>query len=363
MTSPASKKADRLFVQNGRRLSRRKFSTTESRLGILIVIALGAILGWIAWKGAHPDPSLFALDIDLSQPAATQIADRGPVPVELASAGWTEGTISQFDNDNLYVKINGREGYYKSFGFERLYFLSILLTENGQTAVDIELYDLGNGANAVGAYSGERSPDAVPRASEAGLTHIDRNALYLTQGRYYLRAIGSDESPEVRSQLEHLQRRFESELPGEALPWGFALFVGRLGMNPGAVSYAPENAFSFGFARNVYSASLEDDAELFVTPASDESAASELADRYVDGFLQYGAREGDLIKDRYLGTYATVTASGPWVVGIRRAIDIDAARQAVAELANVVKELPLPPESTEPPMKESVEEEYDADAY
>jgi hypothetical protein len=150
MPQQPSKKADRIFVQNGRRLYRRRFSATEARLGVLVLVALALIVGWVAWKGAHPDPTLFALETDLSQPAFALPVDRGPVPTGLAGDGWSEGTLSQFDYDNLYVKINGREGYYKSFGFERLYFLSIIRSENAQTAVDIELYDLGSAGNAVG---------------------------------------------------------------------------------------------------------------------------------------------------------------------------------------------------------------------
>jgi len=363
MASSASKKTDRIFVRNGRRHYRRQYSISESRVGITLLVVLASVIAWVAWRGAHPDPSLFMLETDLSQSGAAEAADRGPIPAQLVVPGWSEGTVSQFDNDNLYVKINGREGYYKSFGFERLYFLSIVSTEDGQTAVDIELYDLGNPANAVGAYSGERSPDVTPAANESGLTHIDRNALYLTRGRYYLRAIGSEESPEVLAQLEHLQRRFGSALPGEPLPWGFALFVGQMGMEPGSLSFAPENAFSFGFARNVYSVSLDDDSELFVTPAGTESDARELAARFREGFLQYGTADGDFVEDRYLGTYSIVTVAGPWVVGIHRATEKRASLQAVEELANAVKDLPLPEETTEQSTTENAEEDYETDEY
>ena len=354
-------KSDRIFVRDGRRLYRRQFSVNESRIGVVILFTLVFILAWVAWKGRHPDPSLFMLETDLAQAGVAVAADRGPVPAQLAGPGWSEGDVSQFDSDNLYEKINGREGYYKTFGFEQLYFLSVVSTEDAQTAVDIELYDLGNSANAVGAYAGERSPGATTAANETGLTHIDRNALYLTRGRFYLRAIGSDESPRVRTQLEHLQDRFGTALPGEPLPWGYALFVGRMGVEPGALSFAPENAFSFGFARDVYSATLEDDAELFVTPAGTEASARELAARFMEGFGQYGTAEGTYIKDRYLGTYATATVSGPWVVGFHRATDTNAANEAVEELAAIVRDLPLPAlptETAEPPPTKNAEEEY-----
>jgi len=359
MASRASNKADRIFVQDGRRHYRRRFSASETRAGIVILLALALVVSWVAWKGAHPDPSLFMLDVNLAQKGSAGAADRGPVPAGLAAAGWSEGEVSRFDNDNLYVKINGREGFYKSFGFELLYFMSIVSDENPQRAVDIELYDLGTPANAVGCYSGERSPGAKPEATETGLWHIDRNALYLTKGRYYLRGIGSEESPEVLAQLSLLRDRFESELPGEPLPWGLTLFVAGLGMDPGVIAYAPENAFSFGFAKDVYSATLEDEADLFVTPAGSESAAPAMAEQYRDGFRLYGEDDGDFIRDRYRSTFATAAGAGPWVVGFRGATDTDAAMRAMNALADVVRNMPLPEGSTPPAAAEAAEESYE----
>lgn len=366
MTSSTTKKADRIFVRNGRRLYRRKFNATETRIGTVLLIILAVVVVWVFWRGAHPDPSLLMLETNLSQTGAAEAggaepAGRGPVPTGLAAGGWTEGDISQFDYDNLYVKINGREGYYKSFGFEMLYFVSIVSDENPQLAVDIELYDLGNAANAVGAYSGERSPGTTAEVGDTGMKHYDRNAFYLTRGRYYLRAIGSEESPEVRAQLERIDQRFEESLPGEPLPWGYALFVGRMGKSPDEISYAPENAFSFGFAKRVYSAVLDGDSEVFVTPAGTESQAAELAERFMDGFRNYGSDEGEFIKDRYRGTYARAIPAGPWVVGFLRVTDTAAALEALDGLARAVADMPLPADTSEEEKSQPEEEEYGED--
>ena len=163
--------------------------------------------------------------------------------------------------------------------------------------------------------------------------------------------------------LAELRGRFQQDLPGESLPWGFTLFVVRMGLEPGVLSFDPENAFSFGFARNVYSAALDGGTELFVTPAGSDSGAEELASRFRDGFRQYGSDEGDFIKDRYLGNYATAAPAGSWVVGFRRADNTQAARDALEELAALVKDMPLPADSDEPAGTESVEEDYEADEY
>ena len=52
-------KEDRLFVKNGLRHYRRTYSLTEFRIGLLILVALACIAGWVAWRGPQADPELF----------------------------------------------------------------------------------------------------------------------------------------------------------------------------------------------------------------------------------------------------------------------------------------------------------------
>jgi hypothetical protein len=373
---------DRVLVQDGRRHHRPRYSRTEFRLGLGALAVLIGIVGWVAWRGAHPDPSLFdsppipesqrtlpersAAEQPGSEPAGLGApepgtppnnvgspagaaagdspGDRGPLPDGLAADGWREEKLSTFGYDNLYVKINGREDYYKSLGFQQLWFLS-LVQAGGNAFVDLETYDLGETANALGAAAGERPDDAEPTVSDAGLTLLYRNALYLTRGRYYVRAIGSDESAAVVAQLEFLRDRLDAELEGEALPWAYGLFVGQLGFSPGGVSYAAENAFSFGFASDVYSAALEDETELFVVRKGSAKDAEQLAAAFREGFLGYGAAAGvsmgvDWTKDRYIETISGAKAVDRWTVGVRGAPDIASAEAALSRLETAVRQQP-----------------------
>ena len=45
-------------------------------------------------------------------------------------------------------------------------------------------------------------------------SHTARNALFLTRGRHYIRAIGSDETPVVTDLLAQLLPRFEASMEG-----------------------------------------------------------------------------------------------------------------------------------------------------
>src|SRR5690606_16831750 len=113
----------------------------------------------------------------------------------------------------------------------------------------------------------------------------DRNAAFLARGRHYARLIGSDESPPVVAEVRRLLDVFRRALPGEALPWGFALFTDQLKIDAARVTYVKSNAFSFGFARDVFKAQLspaesKDDVEAFVVASADEPAARALAAQF-----------------------------------------------------------------------------------
>jgi hypothetical protein len=195
--------------------------------------------------------------------------------------------------------------------------------------VDVEMYDLGKAANALGCYGGERAPDVKPQISDTGLHHIARNALYMARGPYYLRVIGSDESPAVIAQLEALARTLGAAIPGEPLPWAYGLFVGGLGIDPGKITYSMENAFSFAFARDVWAArprGKDDDLELFVAARANAAEAKDLAGKLHKGFLGFGAAAGKvgavpIVKDQFLSALTAVTSQDRWVLGVRGAAD------------------------------------------
>lgn len=342
----ATSKEDRLFNTTGRKHYRRRYNLTEVRIGAAILVLLGLVLAWVLYKGQYPDPEIYASSPGQMNRAPTRAVDRGPVPEGLAIEGFREGELATFDSSNLYEKIDGREGYYKSFGFERLYFIALASKSDPALTVDIELYDQGSGANALGAFAGEIPPSATPEVSDGGLTVLDRNALFMTRGRYYARGIGSDESDEVKKQLALASKKLAEGLPGEALPWSYTLFVSGMGVNPGKVSYQPENAFAFEFASDVHTALLEDgETEIFVVsqPTAEEAAA--LAEKFEAGFLGYGsvkATEGGVawVADRYLDRVSGAKQSGVFVFGIRSAEDVEAAKAALEKLEQSVAKLP-----------------------
>ena len=355
MTSPSPSRRpgvdERVFVR-ARKPLRPNYSVSEAQLGVVLLAVLAAVLGWIAWRGAHPDPALTSAGPGLVRRAAAEKADRGPLPGGLAPPGWREEKLGSFGPNDLYVKIDGREGYYKALGFERLTCVT-LVGPSGKDTVDLELYDLGRAANALGAASGELPQGAAPEFKDGSLSLLDKNALYLTRGRYYLRAIGSDEGEAVRGLLERVKEQFLAALPAERLPWAYALFGG-LGVAPDKVSYLAENAFSFGFAKDVEVGLLPDgETELFVAPAADAARARELARRFEKGFSDYGTPLGSVagarwFKDKYLSRASAAVAQGRLVVGVHGAQDERTGAASLEKLRVAARALPADTDFTAP---------------
>jgi hypothetical protein len=226
--------------------------------------------------------------------------------------------------------------------------------------VDIEAYDLGESRNAIGAYNGERPPGVESTVEQGSTFHVDRNAAFLARGRYYIRFIGSDESEPVVAELRRLLDVFRSAIPGEEQPWGFAFFVDQLKLPASAVTYVKNNAFSFGFARDVYKASLspassQEDMEAFVVALADAKAAQAMLAEYSAGFASMGKAAGQgpggarWVEDEFLATFSGASAIERWVVGVRGApslerakVELERLRQGVAALPEAVRARAVP---------------------
>ncbi|HVZ34320.1 MAG TPA: DUF6599 family protein, partial [Polyangiaceae bacterium] len=171
------------------------------------------------------------------------------------------------------------------------------------------------------------------------------------RGSYYVRVIGSDESPAVVSEVKRLIGVFREKLAAGELPWAFGLFVDQMKLHPAQVSYQPENAFSLGFARDVYKAALspadsKEDMEAFVSVKADASAASADVAKYQSAFRDAGAAAGQtpagvaLFKDEFLGSFSGATASERWVFGVHGAPSAERAVQVLDQLKAGLVALP-----------------------
>ncbi len=329
---------DRIFNPRGLRHYRKKYSVTEARWGALILLGLVSIGGGVAWMGAHPPSNQFG-DTSLQLNPGRAPVERGPLPEQLAAEGFAEANLASFDAESLYKKINGRADFFLERGFSKLTFLTLRHSNKANLTVDVEFYDMGDADNAISAYQGEKPADAASRTERGGRARLDRNALFLARGKFYVRAIGSAEDELITSQLKHLEARLFSHIAAGERPWSYAILVDALGVPEAEVSFVKENAFSFDFAQNVFTATLEQ-GEVFVLKAPSTEEAERLAERFREGFASLGEvqeLEGrQWVQDRYLRQLSTAAAERDVVYGVRGAANGSDATATFKRLAAAV---------------------------
>ena len=137
---------------------------------------------------------------------------------------------------------------------------------------------------------------------------------------------------------------------GEPLPWAYGLFIGQMNLGADKITYSAKNAFSLGFADDVWAVrpeGKETDLELFVSARPSAAAARKLADQLRASFKELGAPAGKaagvpLIKDQFLGLLSTATTLDRITFGLRGAASVAVA---TAELERLRKTLAsAPPE-------------------
>lgn len=317
------------------------YSLRECQIGFLILAGLVGIAGWVWWRGRHPDPSVFHLPESAltDRGAAIRIYKRplqpwiepgssvagmplalAPFPESVRSPGWElTGPPATFDETNLYEKINGREGYYKAYGFRRLHCLGL---QSPAGTVDIELFDLGEPANAFGAWAGELAqPAPTIQTTPTGWSYQTRNGGFLAQGRFYARLIGSDDAPPIRQKITELLVTFREHLPAASVPWGFDWLVHQLGLPPASVRYTPQHAFGWDGADDLYHATVPgDDVDVFLALRADATQAAQFADRLLANLRAQGREiEPGIVQHDLLKTLDAVRPVGRYVVGVRLA--------------------------------------------
>jgi hypothetical protein len=367
---------ERVFNTFRRKPYRPFYSLREFQTGVVIFLILGAVTLWVVWRGAHPDPDLFATHDNLltakggqvpvyKRPLEQWVEPGGaarteslpttspvePFPAAVLSDGWkAAGPVQSFDETNLYKKIDGRETFYKSYGFKKLDFLSLESTSNKDLTIDMELFDLGSIENALGALSAELSDPKTPVDLESsGLSYFTSNGAFVSQGRYYIRLVGSEDQDAIREKVRLLKEALTAHFPGEKLPWTYALFVGQLGTSPGQIRYQGEDAFSFSFAKDVYSATIpgSEQTELFITKQSTPQDAEKLTKQFAEGFGSYdksvnapaGHPEVVLFQNEMINTYDGVTRHENFVLGIRFAGSPEEAIRWMEKLKSALKKI------------------------
>lgn len=118
-------------------------------------------------------------------PVAVKLSNllRQPLPGSAAP----QGAASSYNGDNLYQYIDGGADIYLLYDFKTLLHQNF---KSGAADLTVDVYDMGNGDDAFGVYSSERSPKSrfLPIGAEG---YRGQGILNFIAGRYYVKLSGS----------------------------------------------------------------------------------------------------------------------------------------------------------------------------
>jgi len=158
-------------------------------LALLPLIALAVYL-----KGQRYDPATFSLDpafLDEPGIGAAGLLRLDDLAAAVADAAWqADGGVEHFTADTLYEKIDGRADIYLANGVRTLQFVSFT---DGQSFIDIFLYDMTTPEQASAMLAVERPPDA-PAGDLGGDSYRADASRFFREGRYYVQVIASESS-------------------------------------------------------------------------------------------------------------------------------------------------------------------------
>lgn len=221
---------------------------------------------------------------------------------EVGSWSLTE-TPESYYPENLFEYINGAAEIYLSYEFKELIVAQQHKGQSGMN-VAVEIYDMGNGANAFGIYSAERYPDN--RYIQVGLQgYLEEGTLNFLVDRYYVKLLCFDCGSEADEVLKTFARKIVKKVGNTGnLPLLLKAFPPN-GLQPHSENFILRNFMGYSFLHNGYSAKYQlDDLEFdcFLVEGKDDADANEMLQKYLEAKGSQNVQEIDLgyhIRNKY----------------------------------------------------------------
>ncbi len=332
-----------------------KVGAAQKLSGYGIIAVLGLITIWLLFQQTRFNPAVL---VALSHPPLPGRAQAVSGQALAATAallpevpGFTPlAPTESYGPGNLSDKIDGKDELYLPAGFKEMSCRKFSLgTAADKTFVEVFIYDMGSAANAFAVFSGQRRPGSpsVPLTANAYATG---NALFFTQGRYYLEMVADRASQTLPGSLETYAKAILAKIPSEGGQVNPALLFPKEGLAPDSVRLLAADVFSMEGLNNVLTAEYHlksGNATAFIARRDAPNQAQAEAWRYLDflaanGYqkVQTPAAPGDISVLALDNSFEVVLVQGRIVAGVHNATSVDAALDLAAQLRPALKERP-----------------------
>ncbi len=331
-----------------------KVGLAQRLTGYGIIALLGLISIGLLVRQARFNP---AVRLALRAPLAgrTQAASGPTAAATAALLPEVPGFIplapgESFGPDNLSDKIDGKAELYLPAGFKEMSCRKFGLGAADKAYVEVFLYDMGSALNAFAVFSGQRRSGAASMPLTAN-AYATTNALFFTQGRYYVEIVADRASETLQKSLETYAQALLAKLPaeGETKNKDRKAYFPKEGLAPDTVRLCAADTFGCEGLSNFLTGeySLKNGkATAFVAPRDHPEQARADAKRYLDflaanGYKQVeSAPSGDFQVLALDNSFEIVFVQGKALAGVHDATSPAAALELAGKLQHQLKGQP-----------------------
>lgn len=191
--------------------------------------------------------------------------------------------------DDLYEKINGKEGMFRSFHFVELRFGRYQHPQREET-YDVYLFDQGKPANALGIYMAERSrtPEFIPVGREG---YVSGSSAYFWKGKYYVNVLGPEEGDDRSTELARsIAAAIAETIADDEEPFWADALLPREDRVEKSFSYKATSALGYEFLNDLYFADYQTDDttyQMFLIRTGAPDSAAQLFEQYAEATKKY----------------------------------------------------------------------------
>ena len=193
--------------------------------------------------------------------------------------------------DNLYEKIDGKEGMFRAFYFRRACVSGSTRDSQTQDAFDVYIYDMGEPVNAFGIYMGERSPTA--EAWTLGRdAYVSGTSAYFCKDKYYVNVLGPPEGAADKLEVSKaIATAIAETIPSNDKPFWAEQYLPAEGRVPNSAEVRGHQRSGVRLCRSGCSGRRTRLAsktyQKFLVQADDAAAARGLFDKFAEATAKY----------------------------------------------------------------------------
>ena len=330
-----------------------KVGAAQKLTGYGIIALLGLIIIGLLIRQASFNP---AVNVALRAPLQSRTpAASGPTAAATAAllpevSGFTPLAPGEsFGPDNLSDKIDGKAELYLSANFKEMSCRSFGLGAGGETHVDVYLYDMGSAPNAYAVFSGQRRPGS-PNSALTANAYTTANALFFTQGKYYVEIVADRAAATLQKSLEVYATALLAKLPAVGETKDAAALFPKEGLARDTVRLCSADVFGCEGLKNMLTGEYSlkaGKATGFIAPRDTPAQAQAEAKRYLEFLAANGYQKvqapgptGDLSVFALDNSFEIVFVEGRTLAGVHDATSLAAALELAAKLRTGLKGKP-----------------------